>query len=93
MIRKEKNDMQNKYIDVMVKNMPVLRTSIRMTQAQLSEKVGVSRQTIVAIETKKRTMPWTLYLAIVHIFQQYEDSKVLMENFNLYNAEFIKEIF
>lgn len=81
--------MQSEYIDAMIKNLPVLRAATNMTQAQLAEKLGISRQTIVAIETRKRPMPWSLYLAIVCVFQQYDDSKKFMENFNLFNRELL----
>ena len=78
---KKKNTvaMQDEYIDNLIKNLPVLRAATRMTQAQLADKVGVSRQTIVAIETRKRLMPWTLYLAIMFVFQQHEESKELLD--------------
>ena len=65
MNRKEKVAMQDEYMDTLIKNLPVLRAATSMTQAQLAEKVGVSRQTIVAIETRKRPMPWSLYLATI----------------------------
>ena len=61
-----------------------------MTQAELAEKVGVSRQTIVAIETKKRPMPWSLYLALVCVFEQYEDSKKLFDSFELFDGGFVR---
>jgi DNA-binding XRE family transcriptional regulator len=31
----------------------------------MAKKIGISRQTIVALETKKRPMPWSLYLTLV----------------------------
>lgn len=88
--KKEMVAMQDEFIDAMINNLPVLRASTGMTQAQLAGKVGVSRQTIVAIETRKRSMPWTLYLALVCVFQQYEESKKLLETFDLFETEFFK---
>ena len=81
--------MQDEFIDIMIKNLPVLRASANMTQAQLAEKTGVSRQTIVSIENRKRPLPWTLYLAIVCVFEQYEGSKTLLIKLNLFSSEFI----
>ncbi len=75
MKKKETVAMQNEYIDKFIKNLPVLRAATNMTQAHLADKVGVSRQTIVAIETRKRPLPWTLYLAMVCVFQNNENSK------------------
>ena len=92
MHRKESLEVQNKYISCMVKNMPVLRATTRMTQANLAEKLGISRQTITAIERKKRPMAWSLYLAIICVFEQYEDTKKLFESLKLFDSQFIKEI-
>ena len=89
MKKKETVAMQDEYIDALIKNLPVLRAATKMTQAQLADKVGVSRQTIVSIETRKRPMPWTLYLAIMFVFGQYEESKILLFKLNLFSSELI----
>jgi DNA-binding XRE family transcriptional regulator len=85
MKKREMVAMQEKYVELMVKHLPVLRTAINMTQAQLAEKVGVSRQTIVAIETRKRPLPLTLYLALVFVFQCFNDSQELLERLELFD--------
>lgn len=82
--------MQNEYIDRMTKNLPVLRASIDLTQEQLGAKLGVSRQTIVAIENVKSPLTWSLYLAIVCVFQQYEESQLLLKSFELFDSDFIR---
>jgi len=84
--------MQSDYLDRMVKSLPLLRAATGLTQAQLGKKIGMSRQTIVAIENKKRPLPWCLFLAMVCVFQQYEESMLLLVNFELFDAKFIKEI-
>jgi len=68
MKKKETVAMQNKYIDKLVKYLPVLRAAANMTQSQPADKAGVNRQTILFIEIRKRPMSWTL-----GVFQQYED--------------------
>lgn len=78
---------QYEYIEKMVKNLPLLRTAAGLTQAQLGKILGTSRQTIVAIENKKRPLPWSLYLAMVLIFNQYEGAKILIETFDLFDGE------
>ena len=81
--------MQDEYTERMVKNLPILRAAIGFTQAQLGKKLGMSRQTIVAIEDEKRPFPWSLYLAMVLVFMQNEDSKKLLESFQLYDPKFL----
>lgn len=92
MKKKETVTMQNEYIDALSKNLPVLRASTNMTQAQLAYKVGVSRQTIVSIETGKRPMPWSLYLATIFVFEQYTESRILLRKLMLFSTEFIVNV-
>ena len=54
----------------MKNNIRVQRAVVRLTQQQLAEQVGVSRQTINAIESGK-FIPWTLLaLKIARTFRQ-----------------------
>lgn len=51
----------------MTNNLRVERAILRMTQQQLGEAVGVSRQTINAIETKKYVPSAVLALKIARV--------------------------
>ncbi len=51
----------------------VERAIKRMTQAQLAELIGVSRQTIVAIESEKYVPSTVLSLKIAHVFDKRVD--------------------
>lgn len=51
----------------------VERAIKRMTQAQLAELIGVSRQTIVAIESEKYVPSTVLSLKIARIFDKRVD--------------------
>ena len=52
----------------MTNNLRVERAILRMTQQQLAEVVGVSRQTINAIETKKYVPSAVLALKSARVF-------------------------
>ncbi len=69
-----RNQMRKEYIEKMIKNMPVLRAAANLTQAELADKVGVSRQTIVAIENGSRSLTWTMYLALLFVFKNNVES-------------------
>ena len=84
--------MQEEYIGRTVKNLPVLRVAVGLTQEQLGAKLGVSRQTVVAIENGKSPLTWSMYLAMLYVFQQYEEAIPLLTSLNLINSEFIKKI-
>ena len=51
----------------------VERVIKRMTQAQLAELIGVSRQTIVAIESEKYVPSTVLSLKIARVFDKRVD--------------------
>ena len=51
----------------------VERAIQRMTQAQLAELIGVSRQTIVAIESEKYVPSTVLSLKIARVFDKRVD--------------------
>lgn len=51
----------------------VERAIKRMTQAQLAELIGVSRQTIVAIESEKYVPSTVLSLKIARVFDKLVD--------------------
>ncbi|WP_315363543.1 helix-turn-helix transcriptional regulator [Prevotella jejuni] len=51
----------------------VERAIKRMTQAQLAELIGVSRQTIVAIESEKYVPSTVLSLKIARVFNKRVD--------------------
>ena len=45
-----------------------LRTKLGLSQDELSNLIGISRQTYSTLETKKRTMSWGTYLSLILIF-------------------------
>lgn len=55
-------------IDKFIYELPILRARIDMTQDEISEIAGLSRQTYSAIETRKRKMTWSNFMAILFVF-------------------------
>jgi putative transcriptional regulator len=66
----------------MKNNIKVQRAMVNMTQAELAEKVGVSRQTINAMELGKYVPSTVLALKIAQIFR-----KTVNEIFELEEAD------
>lgn len=83
---------QEEYIEKMVKHLPVLRTSIRITQKDLAKKIGVTRQSMMLIETRRRPLQWSTYLALVFVFQQFDDTKMLLDSLEIYDVEILKQL-
>ena len=83
---------QEEFIEKMAKHLPVLRASIRITQKDLARKIGVTRQSMMLIETKRRPVQWSTYLALVFVFQQYDDSKKLLDSLEIFDYNMIKHL-
>jgi DNA-binding XRE family transcriptional regulator len=71
----------------MTENLMVLRNKLRLTQVDLAGKVGISRQTLVNIENKKRDMSWYTFGALVCVFREDDSTSGLLEHFDIYTTE------
>lgn len=61
----EINDMQEKMMKELVSSLPKMRKRLKISQTELGEKIGLSRQTISSIERKMTPLTWNNYLAIM----------------------------
>ena len=62
----------------MAVNLPALRAKAGLSQEELSERLGFSRQTISAIENEKRDMQWSTFVAIALFFLKDCELRELM---------------
>jgi DNA-binding XRE family transcriptional regulator len=81
---------QEEYLERMVKYLPVLRAALKITQKDLARKIGVTRQSMMNIETKRSPLQWPTYLALVFVFQQNEDTKKLLYSLELFDDKMIE---
>lgn len=78
---------KEKLIDNLTNNLPVLRAMLHLSQMDLAEMLGISRQQVVAIEGKKRKMSWTTFLSAVLIFRSNEETNQLLSVFGIYTED------
>jgi DNA-binding XRE family transcriptional regulator len=55
----------------------------------IGKTIGVTRQSMMLIETRKRPLQWSNYLALVLVFNHYEDTKMLMESLELVDLDVV----
>ena len=67
--------------------LPVLRARLGASQADIAEKIGISRQTYNSIETGKREMNWTLFVALIAVFQNNKQTKQMLEKIDGFDEE------
>ena len=65
--------------------LPILRASIRISQDELSKRIGISRQTYSLIETGKQEMTWITFMALLAFFGNNQRSKNILQNMDFYN--------
>ena len=65
---------RNEYINRLLEELPVLRTRLGISQDELASLLGISRQTYSSMETKRRKMSWPLFLSLILIFDNNEQT-------------------
>ena len=60
--------------------LPVLRARARISQENVARKIGISRQTYSMIESGKKEMSWTVFMALIALFQSDSRTNMMLEN-------------
>lgn len=71
----------------------VLRTMLRLSQADLAKMIGVSRQTVIAMETNKRPIAWNTFLALILVFSKNKSTDQLLKLYEIYTDELEQHLF
>lgn len=80
------------YTRLMAQNLPVLRASLGITQTELAEMIGITRQTLSAAEVGSRPLSWGNFVSLLFIFTQNEQTCRLLELLGIYTDE-LKSMF
>ena len=74
-------------VEKFVYQLPILRAVLNMSQDDVGEIVGLSRQTYSSIETKKRKMTWSNFMALLFFFYFNPATKEAVENAGIFPEE------
>ena len=83
---------RKEYSAKMVDNLPVLRAKLGLSQEKIAGIIGITRQTISAIENKSREMSWPIFLSLLFLFSKISDTQMLMKAMGIYD-EYLEEYF
>lgn len=78
---------QQRLIAQMTRELPALRAKLGLSQGELAEHIGVSRQTLSAIENGKRDMTWSVFMAMLALFENNKDSLSQLSLIGLFDGE------
>lgn len=68
-------------------NLASLRAKATLTQEELSNIIGCSRQTYYAIETKQRDMSWAMFLDLCFLYGNLNTTKDMLNDLKVYPVE------
>lgn len=75
------------YAQLMAQNLPVLRTCLNLSQSELAEVIGVTRQTLSAAESGARELSWGNFISLLYVFTQNRKTVPLLETLGIYTEE------
>ena len=88
MVISKKN--KEEIIDRFVYELPILRTRIDLTQDEISDLIGISRQTYSSIETRKRKLTWNNYMSLLFLFYFNPATRDAVESAGVFSDELKK---
>ena len=77
------------FIATLTPHLAILRTQADVSQEELANLIGVSRQTYSAIERKVRKMSWNTYLSLVLFYDHNQKTHQLMRHLSLFPTELV----
>lgn len=80
---------KDKFIATLTANLPALRTQAEISQEDLANLIGVSRQTYSVIERKIRRMAWSTYLSLVFFFDHNQKTHRMIRQLSIFPRELI----
>lgn len=76
-------------VSILQENLAPLRARIGISQEEISNVIGVTRQTYYAIESGKREMPWSTYLALIFFFDSIKSTSEMIRELRIYPIDLI----
>lgn len=76
-------------ISILQQNMASLRAKIGISQEELANVLGMTRQTYSAIEAGKREMTWGTYLAMICFFDMLPSTAEMLEELRIFPIDLV----
>ena len=73
-------NLSREMIPFLQNNLKELRTLAKWKQEDLADKLGISRQTLIKLETQKTEMSQTTFLAIMYLLIGEQDKNPLLKS-------------
>ena len=83
---------RDKYIDALKDNLAGFRMKAGVSQGELCNIIGISRQTYSAIETGRKRMMWPTYLTLIYFFDSIRETRDLLRGSSAYPKEVLDRL-
>ena len=77
--RTNEEERRQEIIKKLTYELPVLRARIGASQAEIADRLGISRQTYCSIETGKKDMNWTTCVALFAVFHSNAETQEMLK--------------
>lgn len=76
-------------MEILQDNLSALRARADITQEELANILGISRQTYYAIESKKKQMSWNIFMSMIFFFHELKSTSEMLEELKIYPIDLI----
>lgn len=83
------NEEKNNFIATLTSNLTVMRTKAEISQEELANLIGISRQTYSAIERKVKKMTWSTYLSLVLFYDHNQKTHNMIRQLSIFPENLI----
>ena len=80
---------KDNFIAALTPNLTVLRTKAEISQEEIANLIGVSRQTYSAVERKVRRMSWSTFLSLILFYDNNKRTHELIRQLSAFPQELI----
>lgn len=86
------NEQKEKYIQRLTDALAMLRAKTHITQEDLANLIGISRQTYSLLESKKKTMSWSTYLSLLFVYDSMPETSSIIHKLEIYPEKLMEQL-
>ena len=80
---------KDRYIEVLTRELPILRARADISQEDLAKIIGISRQNYGWIERRDRKMSWNTYLSLIFFFDYNQSTHKMLRALSIFPTELV----
>lgn len=86
------NVQKENYIQRLTDALAMLRAKANITQENLANLIGVSRQTYSLLESKRKTMSWSTYLSLIFVYDSMPETSSIIRKLEIRPEELMEQL-